>query len=229
VTAVDVGDAFELTFRTATGATVTASWYDNNLNPVYEGDPVTENPAGSGLFPRTLVCTAPGMWKALFTASGAATAVEEEWVRATSVTGPPPLAAVGDVSAQFGVLSDAQTGLARYLLRAASKLVRRAFPAVDADMASGAIDPDIVALSVTNMALRVLRNPQGLRAQTIGPFSYTYDTTVAAGLLVLSESETAALTLPAVQANSMAAMGTVRIHPGMAPPVRHRGGRGWGC
>jgi hypothetical protein len=39
------------------------------------------------------------------------------------------------------------------------------------------------------MVLRVLRNPSGLRSETVGPFSRSYDTSVAAGLLVFTDDE----------------------------------------
>ena len=53
---------------------------------------------------------------------------------------------------------------------------------LDADITAGLLDPELAALTVANMVLRVLRNPSGLRAETTGPFSRTYDTTAAAGL-----------------------------------------------
>lgn len=226
MTAVDVGDAFELTFATAPGATVTASWYDADLAPVFEDQAVTEVPDGSGLFPRVFVGTGPGFWRVLFTASGAATTQDEQWVRVRAVGGQPPLAVLGDVSALFGGMTAAQEGLTKYLLRAASALVRSRFPTVDAQVSSGVLNPDVVALAVTNMILRVLNNPNGLRAQTIGPFSYTYDTSVAAGLLVLGGDEEVVFTPVSTTATAAGAFGTVRIQAGMAPSARRRR-RGW--
>jgi hypothetical protein len=186
---VDVGDAFELTFTTTPGAAVTVSWYDPDLLPVLDGVSVPETPAASGKYPRTFVPNSAGLWHAVFNASGTATAVEEFWVRANAITGQPPLATVGEVGDQFGTMTDAQEGLAKSLLRAASKLVRQRFPLIDTNIAAGRLDPEVVGLAVVNMVLRVLRNPRGLRASTTGPFSVTYDTTTAAGQLAISADE----------------------------------------
>lgn len=225
MTQVDVGDAFELAFTALPGATVTAAWYDRDLAPVFEGVAVPEDPDVPGRYPKTFLATAPGMWKALFTASGADTQVDEQWVRASSVTGPPPLAVLGDVATPFGPMTAAQEGLAKYLLRVASALVRSRFPQVDAQLRAGVLNGDVVANTVATMVLRVLRNPQGLRAKSVGPFSYTYDTSVAAGELVLSVADEAAFTpVTDTAAAAVTAFGTVRIRAGLAPPVRSRYG-----
>ncbi len=218
MTAVDVGDAFELTFTTTAGATVAVSWYDPDLVPVYESVSVPEKSGSPGVFPRTFIATSPGMWKALFTASGTATQVEEHWVRATSVTGPAPLAATGDVTALYGDLNAAQEGLVKYLLRAASRLVRKEYPAIDAQRAAGTLDRDVVAFAVATMVQRVLRNPRGLRGESIGPFSYTYDTQVAAGELAIGPGETRAFS-PRPSGDQVGyAFGSARITAGLGPP-----------
>lgn len=232
----DVGDAVELTFNTATGATVAVSWYDPDLTPVIAGDPVTETPAGSGQFPYTFLPTAAGMWTAEFTSSGAATNVERYYVRAVGFTGPPPLAAIADVTSQFGALTRDQEAMTGWLLRAASKMVRGRFPLLDAQLAAGTIDRDVAALAVANMVLRVLRNPVGMRSESVGPFTRTFDTSVATGLLRITDAELALLAvLPDVGTPTV---GTIMARPGLAPtPVgltdehrwhRHRRRYRWG-
>lgn len=228
MTAVDVGDAFELVFTTTPGATVERSWYDPSDVAVFEDDPVDEHPDGSGRYPSTFQATVSGLWTARVHVTGTATAFEEHHVYARQVPAVKPLAVLGHVAEQFGTLTPAQEGLTKALLRAASALVRSQFPDVDEQIASGLLDPDVVALAVTNMVLRVLRNPSGLRSQTIGPFSYTYDTTLAAGALVIGPAEVGMLTPVTVAAASAAfAIGTARITPGMAPSKRRRRGCGW--
>ena len=214
MTSVDVGDAFELTFTPAPGSDVTVSWYDPDGDAVFEGTPVTETPAASGAFPYTFLPTGPGTWSAVFTATGMSVAVERYYVRASALTGPPPLAVVGDVTGQFGTMTLAQETLTAALLRAASKMIRARFPQVDAQIADSRIDPDLVALAAANMVLRVLRNPGGLRAETVGPFSRTYDTGTAAGLLVLTAGEVSLLTPTAPAANSGLVVGTIRLKAG---------------
>lgn len=225
---VDVGDAIELTFSTVTGATVLVSWFDPDMVAVVDQAAVTETPAGSGSYPYTFLPTSAGVWTAQFTASGAATAVERYYVRATALTGPPPLAAIGDVAGQYGTFTPAQESLTGWLLRAASKMVRARFPNIDAQLAASTLDRDVVALAVTNMVLRVLRNPGGLRSETVGPFSRSWDTRVAAGLLVITADEeamfTPTITLPA----TVNPVGTVYLRPGLAPYPKGLNRSGWG-
>jgi hypothetical protein len=227
MTSVDVGDAVELTFATASGADVVYTWLDPDQQPVLEDQPVLEAPTGSGRFPVTFLPGRAGTWTATFTAAGAATAVERYYIRASALTGPPPLAVVGDVAEQYGSLTPAQEGLASALLRAASKMIRARFPAIDTQIAAGSLDPDVVALGPVNMVLRVLRNPNGLRAETVGPFSKTYDTSAAAGQLVLTDDDAALFTPTAVLAAATIGVGTIRVTPGLAPPLRRCGYGGW--
>ncbi len=217
MTTVDVGDAFELTFTTVPGATVAVSWYDPSNNPVFELEPVDEDPVGSGRFPHTFQATSPDTWTARVTVTGAATAVEEHYVYARPVPAVKPLAVLGHVAEQFGTLTPAQEGLTNALLRAASKMIRARYPAIDTMVDDGRLDRDLVALAVTNMVLRVLRNPGGLRSETIGPFSRTYDTTYAAGLLVLTKDEAALLLPTATVATAVSPIGVATVRPGMAP------------
>ncbi len=186
---VDVGDAIELTFSTLTGATVVMSWLDPDQVPVIDSVSVTETPAGSGKFPTTLVASSAGVWTAEFRASGNTAAVERYYVRATALAGPPPFAAIGDVAAQYGSMTTAEESLASWLIRAASNMIRSRRPLIDQQIAGGVVTRDMAALAVTNMVLRVMRNPSGLRSETVGPFSRAYDTSVAAGLLVFTDDE----------------------------------------
>lgn len=219
---VDVGDAFELTFTSVPNATVSVTWLDPGGATVLDNVSVPETAAGAGTYTITLVTTEPGMWTGLFTSTGAVTAVEPYYVRSRAVTGPVPLSSLGDVTGQFGTLTDAQEGIAKFLLRAASAMVRHDFPYIDQQVASGRLNAEVVALAVSNMVLRVLRNPNGLKAETVGPFARTYDTGAAAGLLVITANEQGMLTpTPVKSATSRGGVGTIRTTPGLAPPVRH--------
>jgi hypothetical protein len=233
-TVADVGDAIELIFTTVPGATVTMSWLNPAQVPVLDGVNVPENPPVSGKFPYTFPLTAPdGVWTAQFAASGTTTVVERYYVRVMSLTGPPPFAAVGDVQAQLGTMTAAQQSLAAWLIRAASAMLRGRLPLIDQQIAAGLVSREMAALVVSNMVLRVMRNPNGLRAETTGPFSRTYDTTTAAGLLVLTDYDLATVTPAEVVPDGLAALGigTIRVTPGLMPTVhRHRwGGPHAGC
>lgn len=226
---VDVGDALELIFTTVVGATVTVSWLNPDQVPVLDQVDVVENPTGSGLFPKTFVVTSAGVWTAEFHASGTTAAVERYYVRATAVAGPPPFAAVGDVAAQYGSMTPAEESLAGWLLRAASNMVRARRPTIDQQIAAGRVSQDMAALAVTNMVLRVMRNPSGLRSETVGPFSRSYDTTVAAGLLVFTDDEDQ-LIAPIGTESYRPAIGQMTPRAALAiAPVHRRGGwpDGW--
>lgn len=228
MTTVDVGDAFELVFTTVPGATVAVSWYDPDDQPVVELEPTDENPVGSGRFPYTFQTDRPGTWTARVTVTGLTNAVEEHYVYARPIPSIKPLAVLGHVVEQFGTMTAAQEGLTNALLRAASAMVRARYPVLDTMLADGRLNPDLVALAVTNMVLRVLRNPAGLRAESIGPFSRAYDTTYAAGLLVFSKDEAALLTPIKTADTAITPIGTATLRAGLAPyPYGVRRGWGW--
>lgn len=220
MTTVDVGDAFELVFTTAVGAAVTAQWIDPAGAVVQDGIAVAEDPPASGRYPHTFQATSPGTWTARVNVTGTAVAVEEYFVFARGIPAVRPLAVTGHVAEQFGSMTPAEEGLAKALLRAASTLVRSRYPLVDEQIADATLSADLVALAVTNMVLRVMRNPKGLRAETVGPFSRTYDTTVAAGLLIITADEDVLLT-PDAGSDASSRVGTLRIAGGLVPPVHH--------
>lgn len=227
---VDVGDAFTLTFTSATGVPVYVDWLDPDLQPVIDQELVPENPPGSSKYPKTFSGDRAGMWTARFFTSGD---TEDYHVRVVSNVGqPPPLAAVGDVQALYGPLTTDEATLTKYLLRAASKMIRQRVPNLDTLVSAGRLDPDVVALAPASMVLRVLRNPDGLKAETTGPFSRTFDTSAAAGLLVVTKDDMANVTPgPATPApgKRWAPAATIRVTPGMVPPARRGwyGHRGW--
>jgi hypothetical protein len=227
---VDVGEALELTYTGPPGVEVTVTWLDPAQTVVIDAQVVPESPTVAGSYPQVLVPTSAGMWTAVFNGPNQP---ETYYVRARALVGPLPLAAVGDVGDQFGTMTAAQEGLAAHLVRAASALLRARAAQVglnlDADITAARLDPELAALTVANMVLRVMRNPSGLRAETTGPFSRTYDTTAAAGLLVVTDYDLSAITTAEAVPDGVAALGigTIRVVPGLAPPVCHRRRHGW--
>lgn len=227
---VDVGEAIELTFHATTGSTVVASWLDPDQNTVIDSVSVPESPPSSGAFPKIFTPSVAGIWTALFETPGQP---ERYYIRAVTLTGPLPFAVVGDIAAQWdGTLSVAKEALAGHLVRAGSALLRHHVPDLDANLVAGKVSREVAALTVTNMVLRVMRNPRGLRAETTGPFSRTYDTSVAAGLLVVTEEDVKAVTPvpdPVTLPDGLAGIGvgTIRVLPGMAPPAIPGGGHAY--
>lgn len=228
-TVSDVGDAVELTFHTRPGAAVSVTLINPDQEETLTAEPVPEDPAGSGIYPYTFIVASAGIWTAQFVAAGNTAAFERYYVRATPLTGPPPLAVIGDVSAQHGTMGQAEESLAGWLLRNASNMLRGQRPLIDQQIREGKISRDMAALAVTNMVLRVLRNPSGLRSETVGPFSRSWDTTTAAGLLVVTADDLA-LVEPNGAAQAGRSVGQFRPNAGLAiAPINRRGGwpDGW--
>ena len=209
---MDIGDTVEITFTTSPAATVTATWSRPEGQIVVDQIPVTETPPGSGRYPATFLGDAEGGWRAVFRATGTATAVEAYYVRFRSITGPAPFAGVDEYTELFGALSAARESLVRALLRRASQLVRDAHRSVDARIAAGTVSADTVGLAVLNMTARVMRNPNGLRSETTGPFSRAYDPDLASGLLTLTPAEDALLAAPTPGRRRA---GTIWARPGL--------------
>jgi hypothetical protein len=103
------------------------------------------------------------------------------------------------------------------MLRFASGIVRVRVPSVDARITEGTLDRQLVADVVASMVLRAIRNPTGVRTETVGPVSYTVDSNVAAGYLYLDPAELALLVPPA---SASRALGTMRLHAGLGLPTR---------
>jgi len=209
---MEIGDTITITFTTAPGAAVTATWSREDGTVVLDQQPVAESPARSGQFPATLTGDAPGLWQALFRATGPTTAVEAYFVRFRAVGGPLPFATVDEYTELYGSLSAARESLVRALLRRASQLIRDTYPSLDPRIAAGTASADTVGLAVLNMCARVMRNPNGLRSETTGPFSRAYDPDLASGLLTLTAAED---TLLAPPAKSRRRAGTIWARPGL--------------
>ncbi len=225
----DVGDAIELTYTTAPGATVTMSWiYLPTAVTLQEDVAVDElliDGDPSGQFPITLVGPWAGMYEAVFTATGTATNVESYFERFDPVDGLPPLATLGEYTDLYGVLTDARAATARALLKRASQLIRDSYPGIDTRIEAGTVPADSVGLAVLNMVARVLRNPAGLRSETTGPFSRAYDPDAASGMLQLTEADALLLLPPGTARSARGKLGSARVTGGLVPSV-HR--RHWG-
>lgn len=225
----DVGDAIELTYTTAPNATVMMSWIHVPTGTlIKDNEVVPELLAGSthtGQYPVTLVGALPGMHEAIFTASGTATNVESYFERFEALGGPAPLVTLGEYTELYGSLSAVRSATARALIRRASQLVRDTYPGIDARIATGVVAADSVGLAVLNMVARVMRNPQGLRSETTGPFSRSYDTALASGMLTIDDTDAGLLVPPVAGTRAKGRLGTMRVTGGMVPPTSYdRGG-----
>lgn len=103
------------------------------------------------------------------------------------------LAEISDVEGAWRPLSDAETLVVTNRLVFASAIVRQRVPDIDDRIASGDIDPVLVAGVVAEAIKRVMINPDGKRAETIDDYSYTRDSALSAGSLYLTDDEIALL------------------------------------
>lgn len=220
----DVGDAIELTYTTATGATVVMSWIHTPTGAVLQSDIPVMEVGTTGRYPITLVGSLAGVYEAVFSASGTATSKESYFERFDPISSVPPLATLGEYTELYGNLSAARASTARALLKRASQLVRDSYPGIDARVVAGTVPADSVGLAVLNMVARVMRNPGGLRSETTGPFSRAYDPDAASGMLQIISAD-AGLLLPPVDTSRGARgrLGTVRIDGGFVPRTHRRG------
>jgi hypothetical protein len=201
----EVGDAVTLTMETTPGATVKATATRPDGVPLTEV-PVAEAPAASGLYPYTFVPELGGRWVVLFVASGTVVARERHVLLVDAADAPLPYASVDDVVDVFGVLDVPQVRLTERLLATASRRMRSAVPALEGNLALGAVswwDARDVAVA---MVLRVLRNPAALSNESAGPFSVNYNFRLAAGFLFVGQDELTQLA-PAAAGNG--GIGTV--------------------
>lgn len=148
-----------------------------------------------------------------------------------------PFATVDDVN-ELRPLDDEERSFVTALLPYAAAKIRRNVPAIDANITAGLLDPLIAQYVNIQMIVRVLRNRDGIRQETVGPSSITYDTTQAIGQLMITPDELTELTAP----KTGLGIGSVRLgreRPARAldaeRPIprdwecdRGWGGRGWG-
>lgn len=123
-------------------------------------------------------------------------------------------AGVVDVEEIFGSIATADQPQVVGLLRRAANLMRTHAAGLDARILSGETDGQTATDICVDMVIRVLRNSDGVKQETIGPTSVTYDPVVAAGRLFLTPDEL--LQLQPVKA-TRSSVGTIRTVPTLAP------------
>ncbi len=79
------------------------------------------------------------------------------------------------------------------LIGEAEALLNRLLPNLAAQVASGAVDPTLVTMVVSDAVIRVLQNPAGVTMQTLGPESVQYSGVRQLGVLAFTDAELALL------------------------------------
>jgi hypothetical protein len=122
------------------------------------------------------------------------------------------LAVISDVETLFRPLADDELALGDRLIRMASARLRAKVANLDLRIATGDLDPLTVTDVVASMVVRVLRNPEGVTQETIGPMGATFSAQVAPGFLMVTPDELELLVpIKAVRA----AVGTIKVDHGM--------------
>ncbi len=225
----NVGDAVALKFEAIAGISVTAEVIEPD-GTIGAPVPVAPDPAEPDTYPFTFIPDITGVWRVRFKGSGAAVATETYTVTVTdTASGPAPFATAATIELVWRDLSPDEEARADTLCRFASQIIRTQVPGIDARIAAGQLSPDVASFVCTQMVLRVMRNPSGVAAETVGPWSVTYGSTgtQATGALYLSESEMALLTgTPAGTRRGYAR--AVYSHNGFLCYKNHRP-RAWGA
>lgn len=100
-------------------------------------------------------------------------------------------ASTADLEARWRPLSDQEKINGQTFLEDAWRLLRRRIQTIEADIAadtSGDLQADAVRVLATAV-LRVMKNPDGIRQESIDDYSWTRDQAVSAGLLYISDDE----------------------------------------
>lgn len=104
----------------------------------------------------------------------------------------PNQATSADVASRWRPLTDAETIVADTLLADAWRMIVRRIPDVEdrmADAVSGVTYTADVVMVQANAVMRVLKNPDGMRSESIDDYSWTRDRTLSAGNLQITDDE----------------------------------------
>ncbi len=91
------------------------------------------------------------------------------------------LATLPDVTSRWRALADAEVMVALARIDDGSALVRWAAPLIDDRVAADADLARLVAARIAEGVIAVLQNPEGLRSETVGEYSFTRDGSVSDG------------------------------------------------
>lgn len=101
-----------------------------------------------------------------------------------------------DVAARWRPLTDAEIIQVGHLLDDAWALLKSRDTTIDARTTTGTLDAGLLRVVECAMVLRVMRNPEGKRQESIDDYSWTRDNAVSSGLLYVSDDELALLRAP---------------------------------
>lgn len=100
---------------------------------------------------------------------------------------------VEDVEAIFGTLDEAQSNAVAVWLDVAWAKLKRKVPTLEAQIAAGKADDDLVRSAVVSAVVRVLNNPKGVRSGGVDDGQFTIDVEQSSGRLYIHEDDIADL------------------------------------
>lgn len=99
------------------------------------------------------------------------------------------LVIVDDLEARWRPLTPGETVVAQAMIDDALSILTVRRPSLDADVTAGLVTQASLTFVVTSMVLRVLKNPESKRQESIDDYSWTRDTAVSSGALYVSDDE----------------------------------------
>lgn len=100
---------------------------------------------------------------------------------------------IDDVEAVFGPLDEAQSNAVAVWLDVAWAKLKRKVPTLEAQIAAGKADDDLVRSAVVSAVVRVLNNPKGVRSAGVDDGQFTIDVEQSSGRLYIHEDDIADL------------------------------------
>lgn len=101
-----------------------------------------------------------------------------------------------DLEARWRTFTAEESGVAAALLDDAWAILLARDATIDTRLTAGTLDAALVRAVVSAMVLRVMRNPDGKRQESIDDYSWTRDEALSAGSLYVSDDELALLAAP---------------------------------
>lgn len=109
---------------------------------------------------------------------------------------------IADLEARWRPLTAAEATVAASLLEDAWQILLARVPLMQSRMDATTLDPALVVAVESAMVLRVLRNPDGKRQESIDDYSWTRDNAVSAGLLYVTDDEAVLLSPTGASTNA---------------------------
>jgi hypothetical protein len=137
-------------------------------------------------------------------------------------------ATIDDVVAEYdGTIADDQIEYVERKLTSAELVVKAIAGDIGSRIGSGQTSFEAVKLVLCNMVIRVLRNPEGVRTQTVGPFSVSLDQSSSSAQLVVTREDRLLLGLRARARGTVTLDDPALCHVTSRPPLYPRDRRDW--